>query len=247
MVAHRERCLWIGRKRSFAPLSHPDDMSDAIPSSDLHRNPTGSTRRRRIRRRAAPDRFPARKRQLTQPCLILLLGVAGSGKSTLARETIRRICAVYLDNNHIADAFFPDTRHSFAYQQSRPRFYKALYTITEENLRLGNSVLLDVPHIKEVQTRKWRDFIKRLVRRTKTKLVVVRCVCSEKTLHSRIRSRGLKRDRWKLENWSEFLRTQPIKVPIPFAHLDINTENNLVRSINAAVRHILRQVGRPPS
>ena len=166
------------------------------------------------------------------------MGVAGSGKSTVSQEILRRIWAVYIDNNHIADAFFPDTRNASEYEKLRPRFYKALYTITEENLKLGNSVLLDVPHIKEVQTREWRSFIKRLVRRTKAKMVVIRCLCSEKVLQTRIRSRGEQRDRWKLENWKEFLKGQPIEVPITFPHLDIDTERDLRRNVTAAVRYI---------
>ncbi len=68
------------------------------------------------------------------------MGVAGSGKTTLAREILRRLWAVYLDNNHIVDAFFPHTRNGRAYQKLRPHFYQALYTIVEENLKRGNSV-----------------------------------------------------------------------------------------------------------
>src|SRR5512132_1941271 len=110
------------------------------------------------------------------------MGVAGSGKTTLARSMVQRISAVYLDNNHIADVFFPSTRQGAYYNKLRPYFYRILYTIAEENLRLGESVLLDVPHIKEVQTRDWRDQIKALARRTRARLIAIRCFCSEATL-----------------------------------------------------------------
>jgi predicted kinase len=166
------------------------------------------------------------------------MGVAGSGKSTLSREILRRIWAVYLDNNHIADAFLPDTRNGPEYEKLRPGFYRALYNITEENLKLGTSVLLDVPHLKEVQTPEWRGFIKRLAIRTKAKMVAIRCLCSEKVLHARIRSRGEQRDRWKLENWKEFLEKEPVKVSIPFPHLDIDTEKDLSKNSRAAIRYI---------
>ncbi len=123
------------------------------------------------------------------------MGVAGSGKTTLAKEILRRLCAVYLDNNHIVDAFFPDTRTGRAYEKLRPNFYRVLYNIAEENLKTGNSVLLDVPHVKEMQILKWRRFIKSLAARTNSKLVVIRCRCSEKTLRARLKSRGETRDR----------------------------------------------------
>ena len=179
-----------------------------------------------------------RKRSNLEPSLILIMGVAGSGKSTLSREILRRVPAVYLDNNHIADAFFPYERNGRSYEKLRPRVYQILYTIAEENLKLGNSVLLDVPHIKEVQTRKWQVFIKQLVKRTSARMVVIRCRCSEITLRARLRSRGEERDKWKLKNWNIYLRNEPIEVAIPFRHIDLDTEKNVLKNANVAVRYI---------
>src|SRR5689334_13383307 len=98
-----------------------------------------------------PRRHLTKKFHPQRPLLILVMGVAGSGKSTLSAEILRRICAVYLDNNHVADAFFPEIRRGRRYNALRPGFYKALYTIAEENLKYGSSVLLDIPHVKEIQ------------------------------------------------------------------------------------------------
>jgi predicted kinase len=174
------------------------------------------------------------------------MGVAGTGKSTLSREIVRRICTVYLDNNYIADAFFPDRRNGRAYNQLRPRLYKALYTIAEENLKLGNSVLLDVPHIKEVQSREWRELIKRLTDRTKAQQVIIRCFCSEDTLRARIYSRGAHRDLWKLKHWKQFLHSQPIRAAIPFPHLELSTEKNLARNVKDTVHYIVSQTRKRP-
>lgn len=186
----------------------------------------------------------SRRRLLSKPCLILIMGVAGSGKSTLSRDILRRLCAVYLDNNHIVDAFFLNTRNSLEYERLRPRFYKVLYTIAERNLELGNSVLLDVPHIKEVRTLKWRNLITRLARKANSKMIVVRCLCSEGVLQARIRSRGEKRDQWKLSHWGKFLKEQPIATSIPFPHLDVNTEKNRSKNLRNAVRYIEDQIAR---
>jgi predicted kinase len=186
-----------------------------------------------------PLRFTARKRYLSQPCLILIMGLAGSGKTTLAREILRRLWALYLDNNHIVDAFFPYARHGRAYEKLRPHFYRALYTIVEENLRGGNSILLDVPHVKEMQLPEWRRFIKSLAARTKSKIIVIRCRCSETVLQLRLQARAEKRDQWKLDHWKEFLTQQPIKAAVPFPHLDIDTEKDLSANTSAAVQYIL--------
>jgi predicted kinase len=168
------------------------------------------------------------------------MGVAGSGKTTLAHQILQRVWAVYLDNNHIADAFFPDTRSGKNYEKLRPHFYKALYTIAEENLRIGNSVLLDVPHVKEIQDREWRRFIKDMAGRTNSQLVIIRCLCSERVLQSRILSRGEKRDRRKLSRWKAFSSAQPIDVAISYPHLDVDTEKSLSANTSAAVRYILK-------
>jgi predicted kinase len=167
------------------------------------------------------------------------MGVAGSGKTTLSKQLIRHVSTTYLDNNHIVDAFFPNTRNGSKYEKLRPYFYKALYMIAEENLKLGNSVLLDVPHVKEVQSRAWRASIRRLAKKTEAKMLVLKCVCSEGVLKKRLRTRGEQRDRWKLKHWETFLGQQPIDVPVPFDHLTLNTEEDLLASVRAAVHYIV--------
>jgi predicted kinase len=167
------------------------------------------------------------------------MGVAGSGKTTLAQRLVRRLCAVYLDNNHIVDAFFPDRRSGRPYERLRPRFYRALYAITEANLVAGNSVVLDAPHVRQMQQGIWRAYIKRLVEKTNSRLVVIRCICPEATLRSRLASRGEKRDAAKMHRWRSFLAEQPIRVDVPFRHLDVDTSRSLVANTGAAVRYIL--------
>ena len=167
-----------------------------------------------------------------------MVGVAGTGKTTLANAILARFPAVYLDNDQIVDAFFPEIRHGRDYQRLRPNFYRALYAITEANLRVGNSVLLDVPHVKEIQIPSWRRFIKRLARRTNSRLVFIRCLCSEEVLRSRLQSRGEKRDQWKLQHWREFLTEQPIDVRIRMQHLDLDTENPVAQNARAATAYI---------
>ena len=187
--------------------------------------------------RQANGRAPFR-RMPPRTTLVLVMGVAGSGKTTLAREILRRVWALYLDNNQIVDAFFPRTRSGSRYEKLRPRFYQALYRIVRENLEIGNSVLLDVPHVKEMQDPRWRAFMTDLANRAKARLVTIRCFCPEAVLRLRLRSRGEERDRSKLRHWEQFLREQPLRTIVPFAHLDVDTEQNAA-IVAHAVRYIL--------
>lgn len=179
-----------------------------------------------------------KRETLLNPTLILIVGIAGSGKTTLAKGILSKLQATYLDNNFIADAFFPLTRNNQEYLAMRPSFYKILYRITEENLIAGNSVILDVPHVKEMLDPKWRLFLDNLLIRTNAKLAIIRCSCLENMLKKRIALRGEERDKWKLENWDEFKKSQPIEFAIPFDHLDIDSANDINSNIDLSIKYI---------
>src|SRR5215212_4847931 len=91
--------------------------------------------------------------------LILVLGAAGSGKTTFARHLVPKLGCVYLNTDPITDIFFPGDRDSPAYRAANPRIYRALYDIAFANLRLGNSVLIDAPHVAQVRDPAWYAWI----------------------------------------------------------------------------------------
>src|SRR5262245_32170544 len=185
-----------------------------------------------------PDRI-----HLVPTSLVLLMGVAGTGKTTLAKALLKRICAVYLDNNFIADAFFPDTRTDASYLQLRGKFYSALYRIAEENLRLGNSVLLDAPHVKEMLNPTWRNWLEEFATTNHAALRIVRCHATEAVLRDRIRSRREPRDDWKLSNWAEFLEKEPLFGSISLDHLDLDTSSgDIDRLVAQTIEYLLSEV-----
>jgi predicted kinase len=166
------------------------------------------------------------------------MGVAGSGKSELARAILTEVSAVYLDNNFLADAFFPETRSDERYLAIRENLYDALYRITEENLRIGNSVLLDAPHIRQVRDPEWCRRVEDIAEKAGARMRAIQCSCAEPVLRRRLEARGEQRDRWKLENWQTFLEHQPPRTPIPFPHLELDTEQPLKANVAQAVLYI---------
>jgi predicted kinase len=116
------------------------------------------------------------KRNLPSKSLVLIMGVAGVGKTTLSKAILRKLSLTYLDNNFIADPFFSETRSSAEYTALRRYFYEVLYRITSENLLVGNSVLLDVPHITHVQDPAWCLRISQMAEDAEAKLIVIRCL-----------------------------------------------------------------------
>ena len=189
------------------------------------------------------NRLPKARVDLSPPRLILVMGIAGSGKSTLARAILEQIRAVYLDNNFLADVFSPASRTGEAYLAVRENLYAALYRIMWENLQVGNSVLVDAPHIRQVQDPDWCRWIQCLAEEAGASLHAIRCYCREEVLRQRLEARGEERDQWKLEHWQAFVAGQPPGVPIPFAHLDLDTEDSLEANVSRAISYIVGQAG----
>jgi predicted kinase len=187
------------------------------------------------------------RQALPKTALVLLAGVAGSGKSTVARGLLQHLHAVYLDNNFIADAFFPDTRHGLEYRRLRPRMYRALYRIAGENLSLGNSVLLDAPHIRQSRSTYWYQSMRSLARGAGAELVMIRCVASEQEIRRRLEARGKPRDQWKLQNWETHVRSQPVSGTLPHPHLDLLTERSVEETVHEAFHYILARAARSGS
>jgi len=171
---------------------------------------------------------------LSQRSLILVMGIAGAGKSTLARALCRRIHLTYLSTDPITDPFFPDTRESPEYHEMRPRIYEAMYRLAEENLSIGNSVLLDAPHLSQMKNPEGIEQIQGLAQKGHAHLSIIRCWCRDEELHRRITARGEQRDLPKLNNWSSFLMDQSICIPVDHIEIDMeeSLENNLLKVID---------------
>lgn len=165
----------------------------------------------------------ANRARFRNKTLFLVTGPAGVGKSSIAKRIVGKVECVYLENNLLADPFYPDTRRSAEYLAVRPMLYAQLYGLAQENLRLGNSVLIDAPFVKQLSDSNWIEFISGLARDCSAELLVLRCHCPVSLQRRRIEARGAERDSWKLAHWDEFISEEPMDIPIPLPHLDLDT------------------------
>jgi predicted kinase len=171
--------------------------------------------------------------------LILVLGAAGSGKTTFAQHLVPKLGCVYLNTDSIADIFFPGDRDSPAYRAANPSIYRALYDIAFANLRMGNSVLIDAPHVLQMRDPEWWTWISEECSRFGARLRIIRCFSNAETLRSRLEARGEARDANKLGNWSEHIGDEHTRPAIPLSHIEINTREDVDRNLAVTMEYLL--------
>lgn len=148
---------------------------------------------------------------------VFVIGTAGSGKSTVAKSIASAMGASYLDKDTVANIFTgamleangesPAARDDSEFYTGtiRPLEYSTLLAIGSENLRLGNPIVLDAPFGAYFQQ---TDYISAIAAEHQWSPhvfpFVVRVSSSEDVTKQRLRSRGLDRDLWKLNNWEQF-------------------------------------------
>ena len=118
--------------------------------------------------------------------LILVMGSAGSGKSTFAQRLVPELGCVYLNSDTVSETAFPADRNSPAYLKARPIIYRTLYNIAFANLKLGNSVLIDAPHVGQISDAGWRAWVMAEAETVGARLRVIHCLADQETRRSRL-------------------------------------------------------------
>lgn len=154
------------------------------------------------------------------PKLYFVIGPAGSGKSTVSTQIARRTHAAYLDKDSVATFFTealltlagtdPQERdnNEFYQRQVMDLEYRTLLRLAGDNLRMGNSVVLDAPFVRYFPRAEflesaasdfdWPDDVE---------ITVVHVTVDGDRVKDRVVDRGYERDEWKIKNWDEFWAT----------------------------------------
>ena len=182
------------------------------------------------------------------PFALAVVGAAGSGKSTIALESARRTAATYLDKDSLAGPLVEavmaaqghssEERESNAFYRERlmPAEYEAIFAVARDNLQLGRSIVIDAPFAAYLHQPEFYTDATRAAQGPPAKRSVLHVFASEAETRRRLETRGLSRDRVKLDNWDEFWPT--------WGHLDIawadvrilRVNNDLTADIESVLR-----------
>lgn len=148
---------------------------------------------------------------------IFLIGAAGSGKSTVGKFLASKFNYCYLDKDIIANRFTGELLMSKGYEptaRDQCDYYKqhvmdieyeTLLHIANENLQLGNSVILDAPFLSYFADSNYINSKKNQFNWHNVSPCVLEVFVEPDILKERIIFRNNARDTWKLQNWDMFI------------------------------------------
>ena len=108
--------------------------------------------------------------------LIIIGGLPGSGKTTIARELARQIAAVHIRIDSIEQALRDSGLLS---QPMNDAGYRVGYTIAEDNLRIGRTVIADSVNPLAVTRDAWLA----VANRVQVSAIEIEITCSDATEH----------------------------------------------------------------
>jgi predicted kinase len=150
------------------------------------------------------------------PKVFFVIGPAGSGKSSVSRLIAQRFGAAYIDKDTATIRFTelllklnnsdPNERDNNEFYQTTimPLEYASILDLTRDNLRAGNSVVLDAPFGKFFSDDDYLAKVRGSHDWPDAELVVVHVKLAGEALRQRLIARGYPRDEWKLSNWETF-------------------------------------------
>lgn len=150
--------------------------------------------------------------------LVFFVGVAGTGKTTVAKVLSNHVPAAFLDRDTVGGRFVEailemkgldknDRDSDFYKANLRDLEYDTTKDVCIENLAAGQNVFMISPFTAELRNKVWIEEVIAAAGLTKEQVdvkVIVVTLQDIELQHNRIVERRTERDRWKLDNWSDF-------------------------------------------
>jgi predicted kinase len=154
-----------------------------------------------------------------EPTVIFLIGAASSGKSTIGKLIASKYHFSYLDKDMICNNFTGQLLESKGYsphERDGNDFYsnvvmdleyQTLLDIANDNLQLGQSVILDAPFLAYFSDKQYIHHLKEKYHWTNVKSLVLQVTIDFSVLKERMQARELDRDIWKFDNWDTYVKS----------------------------------------
>ncbi|NIO19610.1 MAG: AAA family ATPase [Candidatus Aenigmarchaeota archaeon] len=182
-----------------------------------------------------------------QPTLCMVVGVPASGKSLLARGLSQELLnGTYISKDLIQSPFTKERLTGNIYSMIRGPTFHILVSYADIQLGLHKIPIIDAPfsinHWRRDEYSDWISPFRGVAEKHNARLAVVRCVPpSARELKRRIERREYKWDGWKLENWDEFLKREPINFPIPHGDVyEVVTDRPVEKLVEDVLNGYLR-------
>ncbi len=134
--------------------------------------------------------------------LIVMRGYPGTGKSTIARAISAALHAPLIDRDILrqkAVDIFGNLPHVGRFS------YELMFALTEEQLSLGLSVVVDTP----LTYRTTYEQAKELAQTFHAPMLVVHCQCSPEVQKRRLEGRVGKVSEFQITSWEEWMQWKP--------------------------------------
>jgi predicted kinase len=181
------------------------------------------------------------------PAVLLIAGPPASGKSTVAASLAKRLGATLIDQDVATGPLLSvigslinidDIDDPRLATLTRADRYETITCLAEDNLRVGNTVVVAAPFTAErTNLRVWEDLFHRLRRAAEGAVTMVWLHLSREELLQRMRDRGADRDASKLREEQRFIDQLDFGPPVG-PHIPIHA----VGSVEQIVLSIINQL-----
>jgi predicted kinase len=182
-----------------------------------------------------------------RPAALLIAGPPASGKTTVAASLARTLGATLIDQDVSTGPLLSvigslvnvdDIDDARLATLTRAARYETITCLAEDNLRVGNNVLLVAPFTEERKSpHAWEELVGRLHRAAGGTVRMVWLYLSREELLRRMRARGADRDAAKLHREQRYIDQLDLGPPVG-PHLPIHA----VGSVDQIVLSIINQL-----
>ena len=183
-----------------------------------------------------------------RPAALLIAGPPASGKSTVGASLAGTLGATLIDQDLATGPLLSvivslvnvnDIDDPRLVTLTRAGRYETITRLAEDNLRVGNTVLLVAPFTEERRNlHAWEELVDRLHRAAGGAVTMIWLYLSREELLQRMRDRGADRDAAKLSGEQRFIDQLDLGPPVG-PHIPIHAFG----SVDQIVRSILMQLG----